>query len=89
MGIPSLLARIVFVVCFFGGAALTYRFPVDEIFRRQLNCLEDDALLSLQEYPEDSIPFCSTYLGIGIMTSTIPITSRTSAHPYPISIVHC
>lgn len=83
---PSLLGPIALVVYFLCGAALSYRLPVDEVFRKELQkkdqlCLEDDTLLSFQQYSEDSVPFCSSYLTIGISTSTIPITGRTSACP--------
>lgn len=85
---PSLLGPIVLVVHFLYGSALCYRLPVDEVFRKELekknlDCVEDDTLLSFQQYPEDSVPFCSSYLEIGISTSTVPITGRTSASPLP------
>lgn len=88
---PSLLGPIALVVYFLCGAALSYRLPVDEIFRRELQkkalvCVEDDTLLSFQQYSDDSVPFCSTYLNIGISTSTVPVTGRTSVCPCPIFI---
>ena len=96
---PSLLGPIALAVYFLCGAALSYRLPVDEVFRRELlkkdleyrnlDCVEDDALLSLQKYTEDSVPFCSIFLSIGVATTTIPITGRTSACPYPISVPIC
>ena len=87
---PSLLGHVVLVVHFLSSSTLSYRLPVDEVFRRSLEkkdlvCVEDDVLLSFQEYTEDSVPFCSGYLGIGISTSTVPITGRTYACSTPFS----
>ena len=85
---PSLLGHVFLVVHFLFSSTLSYRLPVDEVFRRPLEkkdlvCVEDDVLLSFQEYTEDSVPFCSGYLSIGISTSTVPITGRTYACPTP------
>lgn len=96
---PSSLGPVVLVLYFFCSAALGYRLPVDEVFRNELQkkqlqlrdqiCVENDVLLSFQEYSEDSVPFCSTYLGIGISTSIVPVTGRTSAYPHAISVPIC
>ena len=51
------------------------------IEKRDLVCDQDDTLESFQQYSEDSVPFCSTYLSIGISTSTVPTTGRTSGCP--------
>ena len=77
------IALVVYILC---GLALSHRLPVDEIFRKELQrkdlvCTEDDTLLSFQEYSEDSAPFCSSYLSIPVLTSTVSITGRTSAYP--------
>ena len=90
----SSLGRILLVVYSLCGAALSSRLPVDEVFRKELqkkdlDCREDDALLSFQEYTQDSVPFCSNYLSIGISTTTVPVTDRTSASPCPISMSNC
>ena len=87
---PSLLVHVALVIHFLFSSTLSYRLPVDEVFRRGLEkkdlvCVEDDVLLSFQEYAEDSVPFCSDYLSIGISTSTVPITGRTYACPTPFS----
>lgn len=96
---PSSLGPIALVVYFLCDAALSYRLPVDEVFRnelknkqfqkRDLTCTLDDLELSFQQYTEDSVPFCSTYLSIGVTTTTVSITSRTCACPSPISILIC
>ena len=94
----SLLGPIVLVMYFLCGAALSYRLPVDEVFRKELEkkaqdlgprdlvCNQDDTLDSFQQYSEDSVPFCSTYLSIGTSTSIVPTTGRRSACPSPISM---
>lgn len=86
-----LLGPIALVVYFLCGATLSYRLPVDEVFRKELQkkgvqkkdliCTEDDELLSFQQYTEDSVPFCSVYLGIGVSIVTVPMTATTSAYP--------
>ena len=87
---PSLWGPIFLVVYFLFGEALSNRLPLDEIFKKELEkkaqdiekrdlvCDQDDTLESFQQYSEDSVPFCSTYLSIGISTSTVPTTGRTS-----------
>ena len=84
MLLPSWLSSIAFVVYVFSDLALSHRIPVNEVFRkelqkRDLTCVEDDALLSFQEYSEDTVPWCSAYLGIPVLTSTVSVTARTSA----------
>lgn len=72
------------------GSALSFRLPVDELFkrkngfeakqkltRRDLVCVEDDTLLSFQEYPEDSYPFCSSFIGVPSQTSISTVVTRT------------
>ena len=86
----SLLGHVYLVLHLLFSSTLSYRLPVDEVFRRSLEkkdlvCVEDDILLSFQEYTEDSVPFCSNYLSIGISTSTVPITGRTYAYPTSFS----
>ena len=93
MLLPSFLGPIALVVYFLCGAALSYRLPVDEVFRNELRkkefqkkdliCSQDDLELSFQQYTEDSVPFCSTYLSIGVVITTVSVTSRTSACPSP------
>jgi len=45
--------------------------------KKDLVCLEDDYLLSLQMFPDDSIPSCSSYLGIQDVISTAFVKART------------
>ena len=83
---PAFLGPIALVVYFLCGVTLSYRLPVDEVFRKEhqkkdLVCTEDDELLSFQKYPDDAVPFCSTYLGIGVSVEIVPITGTTSACP--------
>lgn len=71
------------------GLVTGVRIPVDEVYRRNqfavkqhmikrdLKCIENDILLSLQQYPEDSIPFCSNYIGIPAQTALSTITTKT------------
>ena len=82
----SSLSSIAIITYIFCGAALSIRLPVDEVFRKvdkRLLCVEDPILLSFQFYPEVSDPFCYDYLGIPSLTSTVSLTSRTSACPIP------
>ena len=65
------------------------RLPVDEVYRREhlmakenltkrdLQCVENDVLLSLQQYTDDSVPFCSSYIGIPQETSISTLTTKT------------
>ena len=74
----------------FSGSTLSARIPVDEVFRREqisakeklmkkdLTCIEDDALLSFQEYSDDAIPFCSTFLSIPQQTAASTVYTKTS-----------
>lgn len=82
------IALVVYILC---GAALSYRLPANEIFglQKRLACVEDDILLSLQQYSEDAVPFCSKYLTISVLTSTVSITARTSAYSCLISVASC
>ena len=86
----SLLSSIAIVLHNLCGAVLGYRLPVDEVFRKELQkrlvCVEDDVLLSFQQYTEDSLSFCSTYLSIPLSTGTVTTTSRTFASPYSRSM---
>lgn len=72
------------------GSALSFRAPVDELFKgksrfevkgrltkRDIVCIEDDTLLSFQQYTDDSIPFCRSYIGIPTQTAVSTITTRT------------
>lgn len=68
------------------------RAPVDELFKRKRweakaeartqlikrdqICIDDDALIAFQNDLYDSVPFCSTYLGIPQATSTSTSTTR-------------
>ncbi len=50
-------------------------------------CVNDDFLLSFVEYPSDTVPFCSMYLGIeDVTTSEVSTTSRTFvlSLPFPL-----
>lgn len=94
MVLPSLSGPVALVIYFLCGVALSYRLPVDEVFRKELQkrdllCEEDDMLLSFQQYTEDTVPWCSTYLSIGISTSTASTTGRTSACPCLIFMQLC
>ena len=45
-------------------------------------CVNDDFLLSFVEYPSDTVPFCSMYLGLQDETTyVISTTSRASVLP--------
>ena len=70
------------------SAVLAVRLPVDEVFRRDQwsakeklesreLCVEDDTLLSLQMYPDDTIPFCSTFISIPAQTAVSTVTVKT------------
>lgn len=76
---------VVYILC---GAALSYRLPANEIFglEKRLVCVENDVLLSFQQYSEDAGPWCSSYLKIPVLTSTVSITARTSARSCQISV---
>ncbi|KAL2044648.1 hypothetical protein ABVK25_012282 [Lepraria finkii] len=56
---------------------LTQRDPKPELDKR-ITCIEDDYLLSLQMYIEDSYPSCSAFLGIPETTTTSTETARTT-----------
>ena len=59
------------------------RYPVPEALRKEVDlekrqlCVDDDYLLSLQMYIDDSYPWCSAYLGIGQTTTTATTYVRT------------
>ena len=76
MILPSLLGAIALVLYMLCGAALSHRLP-KELQRKDLICDGDDILQSFQEYSEDSVPFCSDYIGIPVSTSTVALTGRT------------
>ena len=44
---------------------------------KRLVCIYDSTLESLNRYPDDSIPFCSTFLGIQDTTATKTVTTKT------------
>ena len=45
-------------------------------------CVNDDYLLSFVEYPSDTVPFCSMYLGLKDETTyVVSATSRTFVLP--------
>ena len=48
---------------------LAQRDPSPELDKR-ITCIEDDYLLSLQMYIDDSYPSCSAFLGIPETTTT-------------------
>ncbi len=50
----------------------------EELTKRDFECVEDDTLLSFQLYTDDSVPFCSSYIGIPKQTAVSTITTRTS-----------
>ena len=85
MLLPSWLSSIAFVVFIRSGTAISRK----ELEKKDLVCTENDALLSFQEYTEDSVPFCSTYLFIPLSTSTVSVTGRTSAYPSPVTMPIC
>ena len=88
---PSLLGSLALVVYVLCGAALSSRLPVN--FRNEIDkrlvCVEDDTELSFQEYQEDTVSFCSAFLGIPLLTSTLSITAKTFACPCPIYVAIC
>lgn len=94
MSSRSFLGPVILALYFLCDLTLGYRLPVDEVFRGELQkrdeiCVENDALLSFQEYSEDSVPFCIDYLTIGISTSTLSITGRRSACLCPMLVPSC
>ena len=44
---------------------------------KRITCIEDDYLLSLQMFIDDSYPSCSAYLGIPETTSITTVPART------------
>ena len=88
---PSAFAfwAIALMIASLFSSALGARIPVDEVFRRDqlsakdkltkkdLTCIEDDALLSFQEYSDDAIPFCSTFLNIPQQTAVSTVYTKT------------
>ena len=44
---------------------------------KRIVCIENDLLLSLQAYPEDSAAFCSSYIGIQDTTTTMTDSGKT------------
>lgn len=82
------IVLVVYILC---GAAFSHRLPASEIFglQKRLACVEDDILLSLQQYSEDAAPFCSSFVQVPVVTSTVSITARTSACSRPISVASC
>jgi hypothetical protein len=85
----SLWAIAVIMTSLF-GSALSFRAPVDELFKRKsrfdvkakltkrdLICVEDDVLLAFQEYPDTVVPFCRSYIGIPQQTTVSTVTTKT------------
>ena len=88
MLLPSSLGSIALVLYMLCGAALSHRLP-KELQKKDLICEQDDMLQSFQQYSEDTVPFCSTYIGEPMSTSTVALTARTSAFPYPTTVPIC
>ena len=88
MLLPSSLGSIAIVLYMLCGAVLSHRLP-KELQRKDLICQDDDILQALQQDPDDSIPFCSAYIGIPLSTSTVAVTGRTSAFPYLTTVSIC
>ena len=51
---------------------------------KRITCVEDDYLLSLQMYIDDSYPSCSAFLNIPETTTVSTETARTSVFHYPL-----
>lgn len=56
------------------AAALANIFHQHE---KRLVCIYDSVLDSMYRYPEDSVPFCSTFLGIENTKATRTVQART------------
>ena len=48
--------------------------------KKDLICYDDQVLIDFQDDPDDSVPFCSSYLGIQDLTSTSMVTAKTSEY---------
>jgi hypothetical protein len=85
------IAPVVLLLC---SPAVGLRPAINEIYRRDLFaaereaetklqkkdliCYEDAALQAFQNSPDDTVPFCSSYLGITDLSSTSMVTAKTS-----------
>lgn len=48
--------------------------------KKDLICYEDQVLIDFQDDLDNSVPFCSSYLGIQDLTSTSMVTAKTSEY---------
>ena len=85
---------IALILSALSGPAVGLRPAVNEIYKKNLYaaqkeaesklqkkdliCYEDQVLIDFQDDPDDSVPFCSSYLGVSDLLSTSIVTAKTS-----------